>query len=141
VASDRDPEPDLLWLDAFLEPAGPEQHPAALSSEKPAAPAVATSLTARAARSASRPGAEEHHGPAADHDAKGLPGAEPSELGEVAVPYSDGATLPVLGVVPNILGLTADPVDVGALARRIVTAHLVALETHHLAPSPTLSPR
>jgi hypothetical protein len=62
-------------------------------------------------------------------------------LSEVEVPYSNGAKLPVLGIVPNILGLVADPVDVGALARRIVRAHLVALETHHLAPAPPLSPR
>jgi hypothetical protein len=62
-------------------------------------------------------------------------------LSEVEVPYSDGAKLPMLGIVPNILGLVADPVDVGAIARRVVRAHLVALETHHLAPSPPLSPR
>jgi hypothetical protein len=42
----------------------------------------------------------------------------------------------------NTSGLLAiHTVDVGAIARRVVRAHLVALETHHLALSPTLSPR
>ncbi len=46
------------------------------------------------------------------------------------VPYSDGATIPMLGFSPNILGIGGDLADIGAVARRVVRAHLVALETH-----------
>jgi hypothetical protein len=49
---------------------------------------------------------------------------------EVEVPYSDGATMPMLGFSPNILAIGGDLADIGAVARRVVRAHLVALETH-----------
>jgi hypothetical protein len=49
---------------------------------------------------------------------------------EFAVPYSDGATIPILGFSPNILSIGGDLADIGAVARRVVRAHLVALETH-----------
>lgn len=49
---------------------------------------------------------------------------------EIEVPYSNGATMPMLGFSPNILGIGGDLADIGAVARRVVRAHLVALETH-----------
>ena len=49
---------------------------------------------------------------------------------EIEVPYSNGATMPMLGFSPNVLGVLGDLADIGAVARRVVRAHLVALETH-----------
>ena len=51
---------------------------------------------------------------------------------EVDIPYTDGKKMKVVGFVPNLLTLMGDPTDIGAVARRIVQARLVALET--LAP-------
>lgn len=53
---------------------------------------------------------------------------------EIEVPYSNGATMPMLGFNPNILSIGGDLADIGAVARRVVRAHLVALETH-VAPA------
>jgi hypothetical protein len=48
-------------------------------------------------------------------------------LREMVIPGSDGVTM----LVPSlaIFGLAADPVDIGSVARRLVTAYLVAMDT------------
>jgi hypothetical protein len=38
--------------------------------------------------------------------------------------------IPVIHFSLGIFGLLGDPVDIGAVARRVVHAHLVSLETH-----------
>lgn len=61
-------------------------------------------------------------------------------VSEVPVPYSaNGATIPVVGFSPNVFGLSGDLSDIGAVARRIVNAHLVALDVRPeegVAPDP-----
>jgi len=44
------------------------------------------------------------------------------------------AKIPVIGLQLSILALLGDPVDLGAVARRVVHAHLVSLETHPPEP-------
>jgi hypothetical protein len=51
---------------------------------------------------------------------------------EVDIPYTNGKKMKVVGFVPHLFSLMGDPTDIGAVARRIVHARLVALET--LAP-------
>ena len=58
-------------------------------------------------------------------------------LQEVEVPYTDGRTIPLAIPVFNIVGVNGDIGDIGTVARRVVTAYLVAMETH---PSPTTPP-
>lgn len=65
------------------------------------------------------------------------PGVTVSEL---PVPYAtNGASMPVVGFSPNVLALGGDLSDIGAVARRIVNAHLVALDVRapdRAAPDP-----
>jgi hypothetical protein len=50
---------------------------------------------------------------------------------EVEVPYTDGREkVQALTATLTMVGLRGDPVDIGAVARRVVHAYLVALETH-----------
>lgn len=42
--------------------------------------------------------------------------------------------IPVIGLTVNILSVLGDPVDIGSVARRVVHAHLVSLETHPRDP-------
>jgi hypothetical protein len=51
---------------------------------------------------------------------------------------ADGATVPV--PVLSLLGGAMDPVDIGAVARRLVTAYLVAMDTRPLASPPSAAP-
>jgi hypothetical protein len=58
-------------------------------------------------------------------------------LKELTVPGSDGATI----LVPtlSLFALAGDPVDIGSVARRLVTAYLVAMDTETpLEPPPAL---
>jgi hypothetical protein len=43
-------------------------------------------------------------------------------------------TIPVIGLGINLLALQGDPVDIAAVARRVVHAHLVSMETHPPEP-------
>jgi len=57
---------------------------------------------------------------------------------EVEVPYTDGREkVQALTATLTIVALRGDPVDIGAVARRVVHAHLVALETHPKEPDAT----
>jgi len=42
--------------------------------------------------------------------------------------------IPVIGLSLNIFGVQGDPVDIAAVARRVVHAHLVSMETHPRDP-------
>jgi hypothetical protein len=53
---------------------------------------------------------------------------------EVEIPYTEGRhTMPSVSV--KLGGLKGDLADIGAVARRIVSAHLVAMETHAAEPA------
>jgi hypothetical protein len=56
---------------------------------------------------------------------------------EVEIPFSNGGTMPVVGVALSIVSGSGDIGDIGAVARRVVTAYLVSMETH---PSPAIAP-
>jgi hypothetical protein len=60
-------------------------------------------------------------------------------LQEVVIPGSDGQTM----LVPTlaILGLAGDVSDIGRVARRLVTAYLVAMEADISSERPALNPR
>jgi hypothetical protein len=62
------------------------------------------------------------------------------KLQEVVIPGSDGVTM----LVPtlSILGVGGDVADIGRVARRLVTAYLVAMDTEILpeAPAPEAPP-
>jgi hypothetical protein len=49
-------------------------------------------------------------------------------------PTDPHVKIPVIGFQLTILGILGDPVDIGAVARRVVHAHLVSLETHPPEP-------
>jgi hypothetical protein len=62
---------------------------------------------------------------------------------EIEVPDSDGIRVPVVAF--SLIGGAGDLADIGAVARRLVTAYLVAMETHFLpdgaaAPAPLPPP-
>jgi len=60
---------------------------------------------------------------------------------EIEVPDSDGIRVPVVSFA--IIGAAGDLVDIGAVARRLVSAYLVTMETHFLpenASSPATPP-
>jgi hypothetical protein len=61
-------------------------------------------------------------------------------VSEVEIPYTDGHSMPVLGFSPNVIGFSGDIADIGAVARRVVSAHLVALDTHRAVDSPVRAP-
>ena len=52
------------------------------------------------------------------------------DIQETEIPGSDGRSVPVVKASFTILGASGDLVDIGAAARRIVTAYLVGMETH-----------
>jgi hypothetical protein len=47
---------------------------------------------------------------------------------EIEVPDSDGLRVPVVAF--SLIGVAGDLADIGAVARRLVTAYLVAMDTH-----------
>lgn len=50
---------------------------------------------------------------------------------ELQVPYTDGrSTMTTFAVVPSIIAFSGDVVDIGAAARRVVSARLVQLDVH-----------
>jgi hypothetical protein len=59
-------------------------------------------------------------------------------LQEVVVPGSDGQTMRVPTL--SILGLAGDVSDIGRVARRLVTAYLVAMEADVLPEAPAMTP-
>jgi hypothetical protein len=59
-------------------------------------------------------------------------------LKEVRIPGSDGAT--VLVPTLSILGLAGDLADIGSVARRLVTAYLVAMDTETPLAAPSAEP-
>jgi hypothetical protein len=54
---------------------------------------------------------------------------------QVEIPYSNGGTMPLAGVALSIVSGSGDIGDIGAVARRVVTAYLVSMETH---PGPSI---
>jgi hypothetical protein len=49
---------------------------------------------------------------------------------EIEVPDSDGIRVPVVSF--SLIGAAGDPADIGVVARRLVSAYLVTMETHFL---------
>lgn len=50
---------------------------------------------------------------------------------EMEVPYTNGrSTMTTVAVVPSIMAFSGDVVDIGAAARRVVSARLVQLDVH-----------
>ena len=57
---------------------------------------------------------------------------------QVPVPGTHGVGVPI-GVF-SLIAVAGDPVDIGAVARRVVTAYLVAMDTHEPSPAVPTAP-